>query len=185
MEQKIDRRKKIAGRTDQSKRSFLMVFSGFIGLLIGIAISFPVLGFLFYPLRKRTVYGREGFVKIGKVDEIEIENPKKVTINSFKVDGWNRFDDVILGATWLVKKRDGNVIVMSTVCPHLGCGIDWDKEKELFVCPCHRSVFNIEGEVVSGPSPRAMDALETKVENNEIFVVYRKLRLGTSKKIEV
>lgn len=185
MELKIDDKRKKATKTDQSKRNFLMVFSGFIGLLIGIAISFPVIGFLFHPLRKKTVYGDKDFIKIGNIDEFGIGNPKKVTISSSKVDGWNRFDNIVMGATWLIKQNSGNVVAMSTVCPHLGCGIDWDSEKKLFVCPCHVSIFDIEGKVVSGPSPRPMDTLETKINDNEVFVKYRKLRIGTSKKIEV
>jgi len=169
---------------DQSKRSFLMIFSAFIGSLIGLAISFPLIGFIFYPLRKKTVYGGGDFIKVCNLNELKKDTPRKMPISSFKVDGWNKFDNIVLGAAWLVKKEKGDVVAMSTICTHLGCGIDWDAENKLFICPCHSSVFDIEGKVVSGPAPRSMDTLDIKIENDSIYVKYRKLRLSTSKKIE-
>lgn len=44
--------------------------------------------------------------------------------------------------------------VISAVCTHLGCNIQW-REKE-FQCPCHGSYFAADGEVISGPAPRAL-----------------------------
>ena len=185
MELKIDKKRKKAGKPDQSRRNFFMIFSLFFGSIIGIAISFPLIGFLFHPLRRKTVYSEEAFIRIGNINELTTEIPKKLTVTSFKVDGWNLFDNIILGATWLVKQDSGDIVAMSTICPHLGCGIDWDTEKKQFVCPCHESVFDIKGKLVSGPAPRSMDTLETKIEGDEIFVKYRKLKLGTSGKVEV
>lgn len=39
----------------------------------------------------------------------------------------------------------------SSVCPHLGCRVHWEADKERFFCPCHRGVFDAEGRPVSGP----------------------------------
>lgn len=177
-----DRKKNV--NTDQSRRNFLMVFSVFIGSVIGVAISFPLIGFLFHPLRKKTVFGTSEFLKIGNINDLKVNIPKKAIISSSKIDGWNRYDDIVIGAVWLIKQGDGNIAAMSTVCPHLGCGVDWNPEKKQFLCPCHSSVFDIKGKVVSGPSPRSMDTLDVKTENDEIFVKYRKLKLGTSEKVE-
>ncbi len=179
------RERKNSESSDLSKRNFMIVFSGFIGSIIGLAISFPVVGFLFHPLRKKTVYGSDNFIKVGMVSNLKEGQPTKAAINSFKVDGWNRYDNLTLGATWLIKQNNNEIVAMSTICPHLGCGIDWNVEKKLFVCPCHSSIFDIKGTVVSGPAPRSMDTLDTKIEGDDVFVKYRKLRLSTAKKIEV
>lgn len=177
--------KKIAESYVQSKRNFLMIFSLFISSIIGIAISFPIIGFLFHPLRKKCVYSGNDFIKVGNINDLDNNIPKKVVISSFKVDAWNRFDNIVLGATWLVKQNNGEIVAMSTICPHLGCGIDWDSKKNLFVCPCHNSVFDIKGKLVSGPAPRSMDTLETKIEEDGIYVKYIKLRLSIHKKVKV
>ena len=185
METKTIQIKKRATKPDQSKRNFMAVFACFIGSLIGIAVAFPVIGFLFHPLRKKTVYSGRDFIKVGNINDINAVNPRKTTIRSSKTDGWNRFDNIVLGAVWLIKKGDNEIVAFSSVCPHLGCGIDWSQKKRQFICPCHVSVFDINGNVLSGPSPRQMDVLDTKIENGEIFVKYRKLRIGSSNSIEV
>ena len=163
----------------------MAVLACFIGSLIGIAVAFPIIGFLFHPLRKKTVYGGLDFIKVGNIKDVKADAPRKATVKSFKTDGWNRYDNIILGAVWLIREGDNKIIAFSSVCPHLGCGIDWSQKKKQFVCPCHTSIFDINGYVLSGPSPRQMDELDSKVENGDIFVKYRKLRLGSSNSIEV
>lgn len=43
--------------------------------------------------------------------------------------------------------------VMSGVCSHLGCTPNWVEKKKRFECPCHGSIFDEKGVVVSGPAP--------------------------------
>jgi Rieske Fe-S protein len=42
--------------------------------------------------------------------------------------------------------------VLSAVCPHEGCEVDWNAERREFLCPCHDSVFSAEGARLSGPA---------------------------------
>ena len=51
--------------------------------------------------------------------------------------------------------------VISAVCPHLGCTVQW-RESE-FDCPCHGSRFNPHGGVISGPAPRGLSWLDTSI----------------------
>ena len=53
--------------------------------------------------------------------------------------------------------RKGNSFrVLSGICPHLGCTVNFIIGKDPFLCPCHGSHFDKNGEVVSGPSPRGL-----------------------------
>ena len=47
---------------------------------------------------------------------------------------------------------------MSNICTHLGCRVRWVSGQEEFFCPCHDGVFDIDGNVVSGPPPRPLEA---------------------------
>jgi len=38
------------------------------------------------------------------------------------------------------------------------------------LCPCHNSTFSIEGEVLTGPSPRALDRYETKIQGEKLLL---------------
>lgn len=53
-----------------------------------------------------------------------------------------------------VVRNEGSFHVISAVCTHLGCTVQW-RERE-FECPCHGSHFLPDGTVVSGPAPRPL-----------------------------
>ena len=49
--------------------------------------------------------------------------------------------------------RQGNLFkVVSAVCTHLGCSVQWSAERNRFECPCHGSLFNSRGQVTVGPA---------------------------------
>ena len=45
----------------------------------------------------------------------------------------------------------------SYTCPHAGCKANWDKEKNHFICPCHGSKFDKDGNVVNGPATQNLN----------------------------
>jgi cytochrome b6-f complex iron-sulfur subunit len=45
-----------------------------------------------------------------------------------------------------------------------------------FICPCHSSEFDIRGEVINPPAPRALDLYPIVIENNVLKVDTSKLR---------
>jgi len=48
--------------------------------------------------------------------------------------------------------------------------VPWDKEQTKFICPCHASQFDITGNVLSSPAPRALDLFKLKIVNKTIQV---------------
>jgi cytochrome b6-f complex iron-sulfur subunit len=44
------------------------------------------------------------------------------------------------------------------------------EEKQRFACPCHGSVYDIRGEVLSPPAPRALDFYRITIENQVVKV---------------
>jgi cytochrome b6-f complex iron-sulfur subunit len=53
-----------------------------------------------------------------------------------------------------VVRSENQFHVISAVCTHLGCTVQW-RESE-FNCPCHGSHYSPDGTVISGPAPRAL-----------------------------
>ena len=115
--------------------------------------------------------------------DVKPGKPLRVTAVGPHEDAWLRLDKVTLGSLWLVRTvEDGPIKVFSTVCPHLGCGIDFDDKAGKFNCPCHASAFDLDGRCLSGPSPRGLDELETRVEGRDVLVRYQRFRVGSSKR---
>ncbi|MCP4900576.1 MAG: Rieske (2Fe-2S) protein [bacterium] len=74
------------------------------------------------------------------------------------------------GKFYLVRLTDGGFLALSRECTHLGCTVPWIEEEDRFVCPCHASAFTVEGEVLSPPAPRPLDALPVRIENGIVKV---------------
>ena len=56
------------------------------------------------------------------------------------------------------------------VCSHLGCLVDYDKVRNRIFCPCHAAVFDLEGNVVTGPPPKPLQKLPLRVEGESIVI---------------
>jgi menaquinol-cytochrome c reductase iron-sulfur subunit len=170
----------------EGRRGFMKTITGWLGAAVGAVVALPGLGFLASPLRRETVVGGKTPLRVAGTNELAPGKPLRCDVRGQLIDAWSRLPDVKLGSCWLVKSQgDGNVRAFSTVCPHLGCGIDWNETQRRFVCPCHESYFSLEGKVITGPSPRDMDELDVVAEASEVKVVYRRFRVGTPKKVEV
>ncbi len=68
--------------------------------------------------------------------------------------------EVLIRDGVIVVNPQGDRLVLSQRCTHLGCLVQYDQVEKLFKCPCHRSVFSKKGERISGPAKRNLDRLE-------------------------
>ena len=72
--------------------------------------------------------------------------------------------------------HDGNSFkAISVVCQHLGCAVEFSKEKNIFECPCHGSKYYRNGVNFAGPAPRPLNHFEI------VFDDAGKLVVDTSK----
>jgi Rieske Fe-S protein len=80
-------------------------------------------------------------------------------------------------------KNEQQLTVFSSVCPHLGCTINANANG--FGCVCHNSAWNGSGDKLGGPSPRALDVLEHKIEGDVLKVRYQSFKQGVAEKLAV
>jgi cytochrome b6-f complex iron-sulfur subunit len=74
------------------------------------------------------------------------------------------------GKFYLVRLEDGGFLAVSRECTHLGCTVPWVEADRKFVCPCHSSAFDLRGDVINPPAPRALDLFEVRIENHVVKV---------------
>ena len=70
----------------------------------------------------------------------------------------------------LVRKKGGELVALSAVCTHLGCIVQWEKDKQDFLCPCHAGHYSPDGIVTAGPPPKPLPKLPFSVANGAITV---------------
>jgi Rieske Fe-S protein len=168
--------------TDRDRRSVLKVLTGALAALAGALATVPVLGSALSPLTKPKG-DAGGFLRATALSELQEGVPKRVELVSTVIDGWTRAVGVI-GAVWLLKSPDGSVVALSSVCPHSGCSIN-QKTKTTYGCPCHDSTFQLDGKPTEGPSPRPMDPLEVQVKDKDVFVRWRRYKIGVKDRQEL
>ncbi|MBI4639274.1 MAG: Rieske (2Fe-2S) protein [Candidatus Tectomicrobia bacterium] len=79
-------------------------------------------------------------------------------VDRYKIGSVRSFYD-LQGNEILVKRSDPGFQAFSSVCPHLGCRVHWEGDKQQFFCPCHRGVFDVNGVAISGPPAAAGQSL--------------------------
>jgi len=135
-----------------SRRSFLDRLWIGLGTLAGIEVLGISLNFLLSSKKEKK--DLTSFIVAGKVDDFK---PNSVT--PFRS-----------GKFYLSRMSDGGFLAMSLVCTHLGCSVNWNESENTFLCPCHSSSFEINGNVTSPPAPRALDLHPVIIENGIVKV---------------
>lgn len=97
------------------------------------------------------------------VDEVYVAGP----LDRFEPGSVTAFPE---GRFYLSRLDDGGFLALGRTCTHLGCTVPWVEADRQFACPCHASVFDITGEVLSPPADRALDMYAVRIENGVVKV---------------
>ena len=127
-----------------------------------------------FPLRKQG--GQAGWSDLGPVTAfLESKTPIVKPISIERKDGWNvtvsQQSVYVLAANAGAPPR-----VLSSVCPHLGCTVQWSPERDQFNCPCHGGEYATDGSRLAGPPNRGMDELPVRVQDGHLYVQFHSYR---------
>jgi menaquinol-cytochrome c reductase iron-sulfur subunit len=147
------------------RRSFQLLVLYFLGALIAVALAIPTALYLLVPPRLRKP---AGYVDAGDISQIPPGVPTEMTFVESGVDGWRAVSQK--KTAWVVKQPNNRVVAFGPQCTHLGCAYHYEEAAKEFVCPCHSSVFGIDGHVISGPAPRPLDRYATRVQNKRLLL---------------
>ncbi len=140
--------------TARTRRTFIQ----WLWLIVGgvAAFEFLLLVFSFLKPDKPKEFRDNGD---NIIDAGPIEAFKPGTVTAF-----------VRGRFYLVCHERGGFLALSSKCTHLGCSLPWNQEAKQFICPCHSSKFDITGDVLSAPAPRAMDHFKLEIVNGNTNV---------------
>ena len=88
------------------------------------------------------------------------EGAAVAAIGDDEIGLWEAKQVVVAGRPVLVVNTGEGYRAFSAVCTHLGCVVKWKKGRRQFFCPCHGARFDVDGNVMGGPAPRPLAALE-------------------------
>ncbi len=134
-------------KTKVNRREFLnfawLVSIGFLMIdIAGITFLFAL------PRFKEGEFG--GIFTLGKVGDFPPPGPTPINYPKAKI--------------WFSNTDEG-VKALYKVCTHLGCLYNWQDQEVRFICPCHGSQFEPDGDYIQGPAPRSLDQFIVMVES--------------------
>lgn len=148
-----------------SRRGFYTAMINGLSALMGAALAIPAAAYL---LIKPNVKKRSDWVDATDLSTLQVGEPQEVVFRRSRVDGWRVLNEK--STAWVVKFDPQNVVAYSPSCTHLGCAYHWDAASKNFLCPCHTSVFSIDGKVLAGPAPRPLDRFATRIDNGKLLI---------------
>lgn len=152
-------------KSDVSRRSFYTVFINLMGAAMAAVVAVPAAAYL---LLKPKSGDAGDLVEIADISKLQPGKPQEVVYFRTRVDGWKRIKEKT--TAWVVKNDQNQVAAFSPQCTHLGCAYHFEADRKQFVCPCHTSVFSIDGKVLEGPAPRPLDRLASQIEGGKLLV---------------
>lgn len=150
-----------------SRRDFIKATTTAVGGLIGLATAVPVIGYLFSPAVRESK--ANSWIDLGPLKNYPVgTTPSTFEFTQTNVNGWERTS--LSYGVFVVRRDEKTVQVLSNVCTHLGCHVNWHPDIQHYVSPCHDGHFDLTGKNVSGPPPRPLDEFTTKVEKGNLFI---------------
>jgi menaquinol-cytochrome c reductase iron-sulfur subunit len=199
---------RIFGETEAyTRREFMAKSTAVVATMIGISLVVPIGGYILAAVKTKL---SDHWIDLPvRLDQLPLDSPVTHTFSTVSVSGWMRVP--IKKTVWLIRHSgvtdpdtlsadasmglessleknfvDPRLTVFSPICPHLGCAPQWIGDQKQFVCPCHHSVYEITGKVVSGPAPRPMDTFPVRIApDGTISIIYEQFAIGIPEKVRL
>ncbi len=134
-----------------NRRAFLQKTFAVLGLTTLASFLYPLYKYFSPPAgeagARRLVLSKTE-IPVGEAKEIVINNTPAIVIN----------------------RPNKGYVALSRVCTHLGCLVDYQKDKKRFLCPCHAGTYDLSGSVTFGPPPKPLQQFPLKVEGDSIII---------------
>jgi menaquinol-cytochrome c reductase iron-sulfur subunit len=163
---------------DIQKRNFI---KGLTAAILGFITIFLTIPFVSYLIPASNEGKNKKFIKVLNFPGVAIGAPTKMTFEDVDIQAF--ITSNVVYDIWVIKHSPTTATVYSPLCPHLNCRYTFVNNQ--FSCPCHGSLFNVDGKVTGGPAPRPLDTLPYKIEGGELYVQWELFKAGIPQKVEV
>lgn len=146
---------------------FTAVILGY-GAIATVVVGIPIIGYFLTPLIKPSP---RRWVSVGPVDQFKVGQTVEVKFPDPTALQWSGQTNRQAG--WLRRDGGDKFTAFSVYCTHLGCPIHWVPGSQLFLCPCHGSVFYSDGTVAAGPAAKRLVQYNVRVANGHVEIETR------------
>ena len=72
-----------------------------------------------------------------------------------------------------IVRKNTDLFVLSPICSHLGCSVNWNFVNNEFDCPCHGGRYDMSGHVIGGPPPKPLTRLPYVIKDGFFYIGIR------------
>lgn len=137
--------------SDPTQRRWLIRLAWILGAVL-------VFGGQLVFLLKRFLTADAPAVSRGPTDMGPIEQFASESVTHFWKEGF------------LLVRRQNEFLALSHQCPHNKCRVDYVAARQVILCPCHGSRFDLTGAVLRGPARRPLRRYPVAVKDRHVTV---------------
>lgn len=147
------------------------------------SVAGPVVAAAFRFLRPRagevglSAAAQSNWLPVAKVSDVTGAEPLRRDVLIEQRAGWS--STLRSHGVYVLPGKEARIV--SAVCPHEGCEVDWDSERREFQCPCHDSVFGADGSRLGGPAQRGLDQLPSRLNGDTLEMQYAETQTASSR----
>lgn len=134
-----------------ARRDFLSIAIGGTAATLGVMSGYPVIRFL-----RPTGGTASRMAEAGEAEKFPRGTAKTVLLGERPV--------------LVIRMEDGTFRAFEALCTHLQCVVAYAPERKQIECPCHRGVYSLDGQNVSGPPPRPLKSVSVAVVNGMVTI---------------
>lgn len=172
------------------RRRFLKLCTHGLGAFWAALFGVPIAAFLI-DARNRPARDRD-FKTVARFNDLKPGVPSQAVVRDVRRDAWTLHPNDVIGRVWLIRRDGDTVEAYTTICPHLGCSINYEENSKQFICPCHMGTWDGQCKLVpsaelgrENAAPRDMDSLEVRrdpADRDLIQVKYQRFENGVHDK---
>ena len=70
---------------------------------------------------------------------------------------------------YVLRRDDGSYVSVSPICTHQGCTVQI--ASQYLECPCHGSMYALDGEVLRGPAEQSLRRLPARLADDDVLII--------------
>jgi len=139
---------------DESRRGFINWFLGTSAVAFVLSVFYPVASYLVPPIVGESTAGTVTL-------PIKPDDVKPNTGQIFKFGSRPGI---------LIRNQDGELQAFNAVCTHLDCTVQYKADTSQIWCACHNGMYDLSGNVISGPPPRPLERFVVNQRGDDVVV---------------
>jgi cytochrome b6-f complex iron-sulfur subunit len=141
---------------DFTRRGFVKVVAGGVGLAYLVALGYPIYRYLHSPV--------EASEAMAAVKEVGLKDADKLPKGSALMFKFGLRPSVLIHHLPDPAHPNDEWVALTAVCTHMGCTVAYNPATNHLECHCHGGVYDANsGDNISGPPPRPLKKYLVKV----------------------